>query len=255
MRTVVGLFTDTSEARGSLQDFARLGLSSGQIGVLAPAESATSGMSLLELRGIGPVAANRPMLTLLRSQHGIAPALTKIGVSRKDLGRCIDSIRRGGTLEAVTVDDAKEAEALAIMRRHTARERTNVEDSPELVIPIVAEELVIGTREVDAGGVRVSTHVRDVPVEKTVIVREERVTIERRIVDRPIDGEDAYRDRSVDVTARTEEPVVSKRGRLVGEIRVHKDCGDRVETVHDNLRRTEVEVTDLPASARERREP
>ena len=57
------------------------------------------------------------------------------------------------------------------------------------MIPVIEEELQVGKREVDAGGVRITTHVSALPVEKAVTIREERVNIERRIVDRALDDE------------------------------------------------------------------
>jgi stress response protein YsnF len=48
-----------------------------------------------------------------------------------------------------------------------------------LAVPIVAEELHIGTRQVDTGGIHVETHVEAIPVEEQVTVRTEQVHIER----------------------------------------------------------------------------
>ena len=255
MKTVVGLFNDVGEAKGTIGDFARIGLSPEQIGLLSSSQSA-AGMSPFELPGFGRVAANGPMMNLLRDPDGLASALVKMGIAKGDVGRCIDTIKRGGTLEAVMIEDAKEADALAIMRRHTAPEPRAVQREPrgldrdrDYVIPIVAEEIEVGKREIDAGGVRVATHVSSVPVEKTVSVREEHVTVERRTVDRPIDErDDAFRDHSVEMKATAEEPIVAKRARIVEEIRIHKDTTEHVETVHDKIRRTDVKVTDIPAA-------
>lgn len=119
----------------------------------------------------------------------------------------------------------------------------------ELVIPIIEEELRVGTREVERGGVRIATHVNAVPVEKTVTIRDERVTIERRVVDRPIDPKDeAFRDRMIDLEAMSEEPVITKRVHVVEEIRIHKERTERTERIDDTLRHTEVEISNLPGT-------
>jgi hypothetical protein len=67
-------------------------------------------------------------------------------------------------LEAVVVDDAKEADVLAIMEGRPRQEsRARAQEAwareKDVVIPVIEEELSIGTRQVDAGGVRVTTHV------------------------------------------------------------------------------------------------
>ena len=51
-------------------------------------------------------------------------------------------------------------------------------------VPIVEEELSVGTRKVANGGARVTSSVTERPVEQTVSLREERVKAERRPADR-----------------------------------------------------------------------
>ncbi len=115
----------------------------------------------------------------------------------------------------------------------------------DLVIPVIEEELRVGKREVDAGGVRVTTQIRSLPIEKSVTVREESVKVERRVTNRPIDGADEwFRDRALEMKATSEEPVISKHAHVIEEIRVHKDRTERVETIHDSLRHTDVKVTE-----------
>jgi len=251
MKTVFGLFSDVGQARSAIGGLSRIGLSRNTIGLLSSAkgESQSADMSLLELPDIGKVSANAPMLELLRSRGGIAGALEGLGVSKSDAQRCIELIRRGGTLEAVTIEDNKEADALAIMQQYSSTEPKALDRERDLVIPVIDEELEIGKREIDAGGVRVSTHVTAVPVEKTVTVREEHIRVERRTVDRPIDDRDeVFRDQSIEMKASSEEPVVAKRTHVVEEIRVHKDSNERVQTIQDKVRHTDVSVSEIPAA-------
>ena len=110
-------------------------------------------------------------------------------------------------------------------------------------IPIVEEELVVGKREVDRGGARVRSYVTEIPVHEQVRLRDERIDVQRRAVDRPVtDADDAFRERTIDVTASAEEAVVSKTARVVEEVVVSKTAGERVEDIDDTVRRTEVEV-------------
>ena len=60
-----------------------------------------------------------------------------------------------------------------------------VEGQEEVTIPVVEEDLTVGTREVERGHVRIYSRGTEQPVEEAVRLREERVTVERRPVDRP----------------------------------------------------------------------
>jgi len=110
-------------------------------------------------------------------------------------------------------------------------------------IQLAEERLVVGKREVNHGRVRVRSYVVETPVEEQVTLHEEHVDVERRPVDRAVQpGDEAFRDQVVEVSETTEEAVVSKTARVREEVVVRKDVEDRVETVHDTVRRTEVEV-------------
>lgn len=120
----------------------------------------------------------------------------------------------------------------------------------EDALPVIEERLVVGKRDVTRGTVRVRVHVREVPVEVPVRLREERAVIERQPVDRPLTpaDADAFQERVVAVDTVVEEPVVAKQAVVVEEIVVHKDVVERVETVRDTVRRTAVEVEQDPAA-------
>jgi uncharacterized protein (TIGR02271 family) len=114
----------------------------------------------------------------------------------------------------------------------------------EEVIPVYEEQLKVGKRVVEHGHVRVRVYTVEHPVEEGMTLREERVAVERRPVDRPAAGApgQAFQERTVDVTTHREEPVVGKEARVKEEIVVRKEADQRTETVRDTVRRTEVEV-------------
>jgi uncharacterized protein (TIGR02271 family) len=111
-------------------------------------------------------------------------------------------------------------------------------------VPVVEEELQVGKRAVQRGGVRVYSHVIEQPVEENIRLREEHVRVERRPVNRPLEPADAarLRDQTIEVVETAEEPVVSKRARVTEEVVVGKEATERTETIRDNVRRTEVRV-------------
>ncbi|WP_280153339.1 YsnF/AvaK domain-containing protein [Piscinibacter sp. XHJ-5] len=122
----------------------------------------------------------------------------------------------------------------------------------EEVIPVVREEVHVGKRVVKDGGVRVYTRVVERPVDESVTLREERAHVERRPVDREVTGADMDRvqERTVEVRETVEKPVVEKVARVVEEVIVGKEVGERTERVQATVRDTEVEVEPLSGDAR-----
>jgi uncharacterized protein (TIGR02271 family) len=113
------------------------------------------------------------------------------------------------------------------------------------VVERAEEQLRVGKREVGRGTVRVRSYVVERPVEEQVNLRQERVEIERRPVDRPVEPGDAvFREKVIEASERGEEAVVSKQARVVEEVGIRKDVETRTETVRDTVRQQEVEVED-----------
>ena len=73
--------------------------------------------------------------------------------------------------------------------------------------------------------------------------------MERRPVDRAvIDTDLAFGDRSIELTETAEEAVISKSSHVVEEVLVSKQASEHVETIHDTVRKTEVEIEQVPAT-------
>ena len=121
----------------------------------------------------------------------------------------------------------------------------------EVVMPVVQEEVRVGKRAVERGGVRVLRRVTATPVSELVRLREERARVERRPVDREATPAelDAFREDSIEVRERTEEPVVEKVARVVEEVVVGREVDERTQKIDDSVRRTEVEVEKLAQDA------
>ena len=115
------------------------------------------------------------------------------------------------------------------------------------VIALSEEQLVVGKRLVNRGSTRVRRYVVETPVEENVTLRSEQVSIERRPVaagTRTADTE--FTDRVVEVTETAEEAVVGKTARVREEVVIRKDAAEHVETVHDTVRREDVQVEKVP---------
>ena len=115
----------------------------------------------------------------------------------------------------------------------------------EDVIPVVEEQLRVGKRDVSKGRVKVRSYVIETPVSEQVNLQTESVHVERRPVDRAMAvGDDAFRERTIEAQATSQEAVVSKEARVTGEVVVRKDVGQRTETVSDKVRSTKVDIED-----------
>ncbi len=117
-------------------------------------------------------------------------------------------------------------------------------DGGQIVVPIVEETMKVSKHAVRKGGVRVHKVVQTVPVEESIDLREETLTVERRSVDR-VAGQHAFDEietGTVNITAMTEKAVVSKEARVVEEVVIQKDVLEHTEQIKDTVRRTEVQL-------------
>jgi uncharacterized protein (TIGR02271 family) len=161
--------------------------------------------------------------------------------------------QEGWTGAAANARTSPAASRMATTTRVTDRGASprRVEGREAVTIPVVEEDLAIGKREVERGHVRIYSRVTEQPVEEAVRLREEKVTVERRPVDRPATEADfaaAGKD-VIEMTEKAEEPVVTKRARVVEEVVVHKDVTEHTETVRGTERRTDVDVQREPETA------
>ena len=140
----------------------------------------------------------------------------------------------------------RDADAVASARKTgLAGAETSLSERGEQVIPVVEERLRIGKRDVSHGHVRVRSYVVETPVEEQVTLREERVAVERRPVDRALsDADQAFQERTIEAEERAEEAVVSKEARVKEELVVRKEIEQHTETISDTVRSTEVDVED-----------
>jgi uncharacterized protein (TIGR02271 family) len=129
------------------------------------------------------------------------------------------------------------------LQRDTSIDQT----TGKAAIPVVQEDVQVGKRLVERGGVRVFSRVVETPVNETVNLREEHVNVERRPVDQPINPADvgAFKDKTIELRETAEEAVVQKSARVVEEVVVGKKVSQRQQQVQDTVRHTEVEVQPL----------
>lgn len=227
----------------------------------------------------GPIISGLVGAGIGATAGGLLGALVGAGIPKDKAEYYAEGVRRGGTLVMVNTPDEDVDRVIEIMERHNPvdveeragrwretgwagydpqaepyeaaqireeRERyyTRHAREGETTIPVVEEELRVGKRPVDRGAVRVHTHVESKPIEEDVHLREERVRVERHPVDQPAGhvGKEAFKESTFEVREKGEEAVVDKSARVVEEVVIKKDVGERTERVADTVRRTQVDV-------------
>ncbi|GAA4428064.1 hypothetical protein GCM10023188_11890 [Pontibacter saemangeumensis] len=116
-------------------------------------------------------------------------------------------------------------------------------------IPVVQEEMKVGKREVETGGVRVRSRIVEKPVEEHLRLREEHVHVERQPVNRPATEKDfaTFKSGETEIIEHAEVPLVSKEARVVEEVKLGKETTTRDETVRETVRKTDVDINEIDA--------
>jgi uncharacterized protein (TIGR02271 family) len=114
----------------------------------------------------------------------------------------------------------------------------------EIRIPVIEEELTATVRPQEAGAVRIEKRVVAEDRVLEVPVTEERIRVERRVVDRPADTTDigAFEETVIDVPLRSETVDLEKQARVAEEVVVSKEAVQRTEQARGTVRREEVFV-------------
>ena len=126
---------------------------------------------------------------------------------------------------------------------------SDLKDRDELRVQRTEEELAAGTREVEAGSMRVRKRVRTDREQIEVPTRHEEVSVERVPVEGDASEAEIVEDEVV-VPVTEEEVVVSKRAVAKEEVRVKKDVVEDTEVVEEDVRREEIDIEDETSSRR-----
>jgi uncharacterized protein (TIGR02271 family) len=252
-RTITAFFDKRDDANAAIQRLVTAGVQRNQISMVEGAKQSSASK-----------ASNQ-------EATGFWEALKDFFLPDEDRQTYSEGLRRGGFLLTVRTNENLYDRALAILddegtvdldqRMATWRKEgwqpqavgTGMRSSSaeHEVIPVTEEQLKVGKRDVSHGRVRVRTYVVEEPVQERVDLREERVRVERRPVDRlATSDERLFQNRTIEAEERAEEAVVEKQARVKEELTVRKDVDQRSKTVSDKVRRTEVKVEDERAKDR-----
>lgn len=123
--------------------------------------------------------------------------------------------------------------------RAATSEQTQAE---ETVIPLHEEEVKVGKRTVESGGVRLRKIVRTETVQQPVELRREEIKVERVPATGQQPGESAFEEQDLYIPLRQEEPVVEKQTRVREAVRASKTAGTEKQTVSGAVRKEDVEI-------------
>ena len=230
--------------------------------------------ALSDLAQVGVAKASIQTIVHTTAAQEVATRLQALGVPQRDLSHLSEGVKDGGTIVIVSSQAQHVSGVERIFGEHRAdkideRVKGPVAAPPlaaaipqaaeagETVIPIIEEELEVSKRSVDRGGVRVIRRVVEMPAEQSINLREEHVVINRHPVDRAATQADldGQTNRTIELAETAEEAVISKEAHVVEELVIGKQSTQRVEHVHDTVRRTEVEVEDLSANGQPVKSP
>jgi uncharacterized protein (TIGR02271 family) len=185
-------------------------------------------------------------------RHDLAGNAATLGASAYQ-GAGSASLQSGSQSGNLTGNLAGSRTESADLRTDSQQREAAAMQTGKAAIPVVQEEVHVGKRLVERGGVRVFSRVVETPVNETVSLREEHVSVERRPVDRPINPADAaaFKDKTIELRESAEEAVVQKSARVVEEVVVGKDVSQREQKISDTVRRTQVDVQPLQGAARD----
>ena len=179
---------------------------------------------------------------------GLAEELADRGLEMQRARQYAGAVMRGGFVVAAEAEKADTA--LAVMNRFELKAPEELLGGSETVerAQSIEEELKVGKQET-TGGKRLVTSIQERQVEKPVTLHEEEIEVERSREDHrlsPDQADQAFREETVELTATSERPVVSKEARVTGEVALRKRAVERREVVRDTLRRQDVDVETIP---------
>lgn len=265
--TVVGVFDSDTEARAVQDELIGMGIPQGNVMIHGGSGQVDRARTEPHHEG-GIMGFFRSLFGMDNDEHS---------------GRYSEAVRRGSHVVTVQASDEAQVQRIeGLMQDHHAidvdereehwrkegwqgydasaptfgaddieRERSRDADTSSRRIPVVDEELRVGKRTVERGGVRVFARTTERPVEEQVTLREEHARVQRTPVDRAATADDlraASAGDTIEVRETTEEPVVEKIARVVEEVEVGREVSERTETIRDSVKHTEIGTEALQGS-------
>ncbi|MCC9134838.1 YsnF/AvaK domain-containing protein [Pontibacter silvestris] len=248
-QTVIGIFDSLTEAQDAAMQLTNSGFTRENIDIAD--QSATSGT------GTSTDTYNE------EDNDSISNFFSSLFGNDDDTSR-YSNVARRSAIVTVHVQSPAEAERAADIldeygavdiderasqyRSGTGTTATGVrEEHAESTIPIIEEQLEVGKREVETGGIRLRSRIIERPVEEHLRLRQEHVWVERTPTNRPATEADFTKLKAgdINVTEHAEVPMVDKQARVVEEVSFGTEVEEHDENIKGTVRKTDVEIDDL----------
>jgi len=125
---------------------------------------------------------------------------------------------------------------------NTGMGKATTSTSDTVDIPLREEKVKVGTREVEAGSIRLRRIVRVETVNVPVELRSEDVVIERVAGERGTGGTDDISEKEIVIPVSRQEPVVQKTTEVSGVVRARKTASKETQQVQETVRKEDVQV-------------
>ena len=249
--TVIGIFEHADQAQEAKSYLVSNGFSSGNVDISTNGSAGYQG-SAGTTSAVGNSGTNQ--------EEGVGNRISSFFSNLfEDEGDASSHTEAGSRGTVVTIHAQTEHEALQAVEildnygavdvnEYADKARSNAGSDGK--VQVIQEELQVGKREVETGGVRLRSRIVERPVEESIRLREEHVSVERTPVDRVATEADfaGFKEGTVEVVEHAERPVVAKEARIVEEVSLGKEVSEREETVSDTVRHTEVDTEVIPGT-------
>ncbi|WP_216690940.1 DUF2382 domain-containing protein [Hymenobacter siberiensis] len=264
-QTVIGIFNTATEAKHAVQELKSAGFELDFLDV-SQASSSDAGSNNSSTNGTTAKAAGD---AAGRTSDNVGGFFSSLFGSDSDEAHTYAEVTRSGhSLVTAQVDTAEQARKAAdildnagaidvdskateygVKNSYTAgRDGSKRDQADGMTAKVIKEKLNVSKRTEQTGGVRLRSRIVEKPVEASVRLREEHVTVQRTPVNRPATDADfkTFKEGDVTMTESAERAVVAKQAHVVEEVSLGKRVTEREETVRETVRNTEVDVEQIP---------
>lgn len=275
--TVIGIFDTAAEAKQAVQQLTSAGFEQDYVDV-SQASSSANGMSDTRTNTTATEAIGEAAGRTKDKVGGFFSSL--FGGDTDEADTYAEVTRSGHSLVTVHVDTLEQAHQAAGILDHAGaldvdskaaeygvqNSYTDSKPAPTpapapapapaatstdgLTAEVIEETLQVGKRTEQTGGVRLRSRIVEKPVETSVRLREEHVSVQRKPVNRPATEADfaAFKEGEMTLTESAERAVVGKEAHVVEEVSLGKQVTEREEVIRDTVRNTEVDVEQMPGA-------
>lgn len=219
-------------------------------------------------------------ISVIRNEgEAVKAGLFEPGVWQRLFGRDLEhheaallgrSLKEGSVIVSIRVPEAEAPKVMTLLDSHQPADvldRAKVyglvgatgavpqapapaKQTGEEMLRVAEEQINVGKRMFESGHTRIRRYIVEKPVEANITLHEEHAEVIRRAITDPAYVKDIdWSDKTIDVTETAEEAVVNKTARITEEVLIRRQGSDRTQTVHDTVRRQQVDVQQVPVGA------